>query len=138
MKALRDFIASPASLERVTSGDGKQKEGLYRDQAKAMLRAISPQPGPDEEVAWVNIQWKLSALGEKLWAAGHICASREYAVGFDPFKSWGRKLRQIALSRFGYDFDDAIAYPTASLFIIEEGRDICKRFLDNKEAICEV
>jgi len=69
----------------------------YREQAKAMINAIQPQPGPDDEIAGVTIQWKLSALGERLWAAGHICGSREYAVGFDPFKSWGRKLRYIAV-----------------------------------------
>ena len=130
-KSLRGFIASPASLGRRESADGRRGECTYREQAEAMIRAITPQPGPDDEVAWITIQWRLSALGGKLWAAGHICASREYAIGFDPFKGWGRRLRQIALSRFGYDFDDAIAYPSASLFIIEEGRSICKRFLDN-------
>ena len=135
IKALRDFIASPASLDQAESSDGKKKGGTYRKHAKAMMRAIRPQPGPDEDVAWVTIQWKLSALGERLWEAGHVCGSREYAVGFDPFKSWGRKLKCIALSRFGYDFDDAAAYPTASLFIIDEGRDICQRFIENKEAI---
>ena len=50
-------------------------------------------------------------------------------------RAGGRKLRYIALSRFGHDFDDAAAYPTASLFIIEEGRAICKRFIENKEDI---
>ena len=34
VKALREFIASPASLDQVESSDGKRKDCTYREQAR--------------------------------------------------------------------------------------------------------
>ena len=43
------------------------------------------------------------------------------------------------MKKFGFDFDDAVSYPyhysTSSLFIIEEGQNICRSYLDNKNLI---
>ena len=136
VKAIRDFIASPESLEPYENSSGKAMVGTYREHAnKKFLNAIEPKPTNQDDDVWVTIKWRYSNLGERLVAAGIADGSRGYAIGFDPFKSWGRKMRYLALSRFGLDFDDSAAYPTASLHIIEEARGICKQFLDNEEII---
>ena len=136
LKALRDFIASPESLELYSNSDGTARNGTYREAATNMINAIStPPPSVQEDVTWVKIKWKYSRLAERLIASGHVQSSREYAIGFDPFKGWGRKLRHLALRRFGFDFDDAAAYSNASLFFIEVNQSICKQYLDHKDLI---
>ena len=135
LKALRAFIADPISAQMFVNEEGNGVQKSLREQAITMIGLIQPIPAPTDEEVWVNIKYKFSAVGERLWEAGHVLGSREYAIGFDPFKNWGRTLRHIALNRFGYDFDDAAAYPTASLFMIEEGREICELFLKHKELI---
>ena len=61
-----------------------------------------------------------------------------YAKGFDPFGSvWGRHVRYLALARYGYDFDDAAAYPTAGLEIIDLGRQEVQRFVTNKKIVLQ-
>ena len=76
----------------------------------------------------ILIEYRYSAVGEALMDAGHISGSREYAKGADPFKL-PKRLRNLALARFGFDLDDDGSHPRASAYLIEEGRELAQRFL---------
>ena len=51
-------------------------------------------------------------------ASGWFTGGREYAKGADPFKL-PRRLRNLALRRFGHAFDDSASYPRAALYVIQ-------------------
>ena len=51
-----------------------------------------------------------------------------YGKGADPFKL-PKKLRNLALAKFGYDLDDDGSHPRASAYLIAEGRELVQRFL---------
>ena len=90
---------------------------------------------PDQDTAWLPKQWHHSALGDHLLAAGYIMGSRNYAHTLDPFANYGKQVRWAAHARFGEDFDDRAAYPTASNAMIETGRELCETYVRNKDAI---
>ena len=77
---------------------------------------------------YVDVEYGYAAKGEALIEAGHITCAREYAFGPDPFKL-SKKLRQLALARFGYDFDDTGSYPRAGAHLIHTGREMMYSFL---------
>ena len=54
---------------------------------------------------FIDIEYKFSNRTTTLVATGWLTGGREYAIGADPFKL-PRNIRNVALKRFGFDFDD--------------------------------
>ena len=137
--SLRSYGATPESLRPYVNAKGQRKQwggyATFRDAANAMIAAAGVTEADPADTKWVLIQYRYGILGERLCEAGHIVASREYAVGFDPFKGWGRWLRHLALARYGYDFDDGASYPTAAAHFCDLGQPVMQRFLAHRKPI---
>ena len=86
------------------------------------------------EDSTLQLKYRMSKKGAMMFVAGYIQHSRVYSIGPDPFKL-PRKLRAIALGKFGWDFDDAASFPRACAFCVETGREICEDFLRHREEI---
>ena len=87
-------------------------------------------------IGYVDLAYRHGARTAALVAAGWLTGGRERATG-DPFSELCTCLRRIALRRFGYDFDDAAAYPRAALHAIVPFRHLAGMLLrgDNRECI---
>ena len=46
-----------------------------------------------------------------------------------------KKLRSMALARFGLDMDDAASFPTAACHMLSEGRSMATRFVRHKKQV---
>ena len=68
-------------------------------------------------------------------AAGHLTCPREYSLSVDPFVGVGRVVKEVALGRFGGDFDDSACYPTITAAIIPVGSHMATLFTEHKETI---
>eukprot|EP00966_Prymnesium_polylepis_P083905 1942753-Prymnesium_polylepis.1 len=66
--------------------------------------------------------------------AGHVTASREYALGADPFKL-PRAIRDAALAGMGWAMDDNAAYPRARIAMVPVGREGSQFLVDHREEI---
>ena len=82
----------------------------------------------------VNIQYRMPAKGAQLRAAGYVMLCRVNAGGADPF-TLPTALREMALARFGTDFDDSSSYPRGFLHMLESGAEVCRLFIENREAV---
>ena len=111
--SLMAFISSPGAADRPRDDYGrvKRREKTFGEQATEFLRQVIKE-GDGRNVGYVDIEYGYAPNGEALQEAGHMFASREYARGADPFKL-PKQLRNLALARFGYDFDDTASYPRA-------------------------
>ena len=67
-------------------------------------------------------------------ATGWITGGREYAKDTDPFKL-PKFLRNRALCRFGYDFDDSCSYPRAALRAIRCHTSLAGILIRNRDEI---
>jgi hypothetical protein len=54
-------------------------------------------------------------------AAGHLTYPREYSISVDLFVGFGRVVKEVALGRYGGDYDDNACYPTITAAIIPVG-----------------
>ena len=136
--ALREFIKSPESLAHRTLDNGRKSPNTLRKETQDFLASLHPPPTPGQHTYQLPIQWThsiLKPLAERLVASGHITTCREYAIGTDPFKKWGRVIRGVALGKFGDEMDDEASFPTAGAHLIPVGRDISRTYLRHKEAI---
>ena len=97
-----------------------------------VLRAVQPSGTPGE--GYVVITYTLSRKGAQLAAAGMIPESREYSKSTDPF-ALPRRLRYLALHKFGLDFDDASSFPRAALHLIPVGRGRAGQLIRHKKEI---
>ena len=68
-------------------------------------------------------------------AAGWLTGGREYAKGADPFR-FPRVIRNRALRRFGWDFDDAASHPRAALRCIGAHQALAAQFLRTANREC--
>ena len=73
----------------------------------------------------------------RLVAAGHVRLPREYATTTDPFLGFGRVTKEVALARFGHDFDDSACYPNVTRAFIPVGSNMANLFTSHKKAILE-
>ena len=73
-------------------------------------------------------------------AAGFLSGARVYAdeSATDPFHALPKKLRNIALAKYGIDFDDDASHLRAAVDLTHVGSDHRRRFLQNRETIMEV
>ena len=127
--ALRTFLTSPLARRRPHGDYGRvdPSSRTYGEQTRDFL-SHAQYVGTDTDTGIVDITYREAARGAAMREAGHIHMSREYAKGPDPFRL-PKMLRKIALAKFGFDFDDAAAYPRAGSHLIDEGRDLLRRFL---------
>jgi hypothetical protein len=75
-----------------------------------------------------------TAVGDQLAAAGYVVSSREYAEGTDPFKM-GRRVRALALGKFGIDLDDSASFPRAAQAFIKTGAERAGFFLKHRKRV---
>ena len=82
----------------------------------------------------LDINYRFSAVGDQLAAAGYVVSSREYAEGTDPFKM-GRRVRALALGKFGIDLDDSASFPRAAQAFIKTGAERAGFFLKHRKRV---
>ena len=101
-----------------------------RDIINDFLKNITTDPA-DPRFGYVDIEYTHARRTAALVATGWISGGREYSKGTDPFRLT-RKLRNIALRRFGYDFDDNASYPRAAFRSIPIHRHLAGILLRNQ------
>ena len=119
--ALMEYAQSPAA----DTYDGDRKK-THLDMIEELLRAVDFE---DDATGWITLSYTFSWMGARLAAGGFVRYGREYAEGKDPFKL-PKTLRQVALGRFGLDFDDSASYPTAAAALLTEASDVCQMYAD--------
>ena len=91
-----------------------------------------------DRTAWLDLQYTYgthSKVGERCVAAGHITCPREYARTLDPFSGFGKLVKEVAIGRFGTDFDDGTCYPTITAAIIPVVSHMAELFTAYKQNI---
>jgi hypothetical protein len=133
--ALRALAASPEGTETPVDKHGNAYGGTNAQIIDRFLQCC----GITQDAGVVTLRYHHSALGAALVDAGLVNASREYVMGADkskdPFTVLSKRLRQIALGRFGYDLDLSAAHPHAKLSMVESARATAAHFLDHREEI---
>ena len=95
-----------------------------------VAQGVQP-PSNKDRTAWLDLQYsfgKHSKVGERLVASGHIVCPREYALSLDPFAGFGRIVKEVALGRYGEDYDDAACYPSITAAIVPIGSRMANLF----------
>ena len=103
----------------------------YSQAIDSLLAAVKTRASGESYIA---LTYRHSALGQDLMDAGHVTASREYAVGIDPFKL-PREIRDAALENMGWAMDDNAAFPRARIAMVPVGRTESQYLVDNREEI---
>jgi len=135
--ALRAFALTAAADERPVDKHGKPYDGTYRQLVTWFLAKVERADAP---IGHVTIRYRHSRLGAALVDAGIVVASRQYARpedwGKDPF-TLPKKLRGIALARFGFDFDDRAAHPHAQQQCVrqQQAQSETQKFLRHRDTI---
>ena len=99
------------------------------------LSHVSPSPN-DPDTGFIDIEYTYGKRTSALVATGWITGGREYAKNADPFKL-PKFLRNRALCRFGYDFDDSCSYPRAAFRAIRFHAHLAGILIRNREEIME-
>ena len=133
-RAVTDYIQSTTS--DIDHGqDSNNKGKTRRKTAKQLIQRVTQEGKTDTQGNhWIHIDWSHCAIGRRMVAAGHITQSREYAKGTDPFKC-GTIIRQIAMSKFGLEGDDAGSFPNAGVQMCPIGKSTCEIFTENRDSI---
>ena len=132
---LQAYVVSDESLEVFSSqmGAGAATQRTGRELVTTFLQHVTLDSS-DPSMGSISIVYRHSEAAEQMIAAGFIVASREYAVGADPFRL-KRKLRALALARFGFDFDDSASFPRAALALLCAGSSRARAFLGARKQI---
>ena len=102
---------------------------------QAVQRTGEGEPKLDAAGRWeLRVAYKHCERGRDLIEAGHITGAREYAIGVDPFK-WSKRVRACALEGVGVGMDDNAAYMRIRMALVDTGREICEKFLRNRECV---
>ena len=102
---------------------------------QAVQQTEEGEPKLDAEGRWeLRVAYKHCERGRDLIEAGHITGAREYAIGIDPFK-WSKPVRACALEGVGVGMDDNAAYMRIRMALVDTGREICEKFLRNRECV---
>jgi ribonuclease HI len=102
-----------------------------------MPAAPTTQPDSDR-IAWLDLRYGYgtqSQLGRRLVASGHIRLPREYSTSTDPFLGFGKVVKEVAIARFGHDFDDQACYPNVTAATIPIGSQMADLFTTHKNHI---
>ena len=105
--ALEEFALTRAAEEVPRDKHGQAVYGgSYRDIIARYLSRVQRGEGG----GYVRVDYRHTKLGAGLKDAGLVSESREYAMRadrlLDPF-ALPKRLRTLALARYGFDFDDA-------------------------------
>ena len=107
IKALESYANSPAG-NTVFRSQKKHQQVLVGKTVRTVindfLSHVSSSPN-DPDTGFIDIEYTYGKRTSALVATGWITGGREYAKNADPFKL-PKFLRNRALCRFGYDFDD--------------------------------
>ena len=129
-EALEAFANSEEGAAVVLHADGTSYERTGAVLANDFLSHVITAGG----TSFIDIDYRFSPRGQAAVDAGFVAHSREYAVGADPFKL-PKRLRGLALARYGLDFDDAAAFPHAGASLLRCGAARARQFLAHREAI---
>ena len=105
MRAVNEMAVGWRRHIVATRRDGRSYDQTYGQMARNLIGAVEID-ADDPTAGTLTIEYRHSATGAALVDAGYVTASREYAIGVDPFEM-PRALRGAALARWGHDFDDA-------------------------------
>ena len=139
-EALAEIAGKKGKEGMAHKGGEQQKGGLTVEEAVQRL-AGSLERDVDGEI-WkgedgrprLRIEYRMCEKGRDLFEAGHITGAREYAIGLDPFK-WRKEMRHAIMRGHAVEYDDSAAFVRVRMKLVEAGREICERFLDNRECI---
>ena len=82
----------------------------------------------------LRIEYRMCEKGRDLFEAGHVTGAREYAIGVDPFK-WRKEVRHMIMRGHAVEYDDSAAFVRIRMKLVEAGREICEKFIDNRECV---
>ena len=135
VEKLEAYVASNESLELLQPRKGTAAAQTGRAIVQQFLQHVNREPN-DQSTGWMELSYRHSEAGAQLVAAGFVVDSREYANGPDPFKL-RKKLRAMALGRFGLDLDDSASFPRAVCEMLETGKTLAAMFLTQRQHIME-
>ena len=118
--ALKEYAASNAGAKIIITNKKHQQhfnKKTIRYVITEFLDNVTPEDD-DNNTGYIDIHYSHGRRTAALVATGWFTGGREYAKNADPFKL-PRRLRNLALRRFGHDFDDSASYPRAALFVIQ-------------------
>ena len=138
LKALESYANSPAG-NTVFQSQKKHQQVLVGKTVRTVindfLSHVSSSPN-DPDTGFIDIEYTYGKRTSALVATGWITGGREYAKNADPFKL-PKFLRNRALCRFGYDFDDSCSYPRAAFRAIRFHAHLAGILVRNREEIME-
>ena len=138
IKALESYANSPAG-NTVFRSQKKHQQVLVGKTVRTVindfLSHVSSSPN-DPDTGFIDIEYTYGKRTSALVATGWITGGREYAKNADPFKL-PKFLRNRALCRFGYDFDDSCSYPRAAFRAIRFHAHLAGILVRNREEIME-
>ena len=126
VRALTAFAASDGGLRHPINKKGERYGGSYRFLISRLIRHVST--ADHHGVGLLTIQYRHSELGAVMMDCGVIVASREYAIGAAPIK-WPKRIRALALARFGAESDDSKCHPRGLAAIVDPVADLVGFFV---------
>ena len=139
-KALEEVVEQKGAEGVAQKREGQQKGGLTVEEAVERLTG-SAERGLDGEVMvgrdgrpMLRIEYRMCEKGRDLFEAGHVTGAREYAIGVDPFK-WRKQVRHMIMRGHAVEYDDSAAFVRIRMKLVEAGREICEKFIDNRECV---
>ena len=136
--ALSLFARSTEADEIPSNKHGEPYRASYRKLIKDFLKNVRDHKVRGGSIRGaVTLTYRHKGIGAELVAAGIISGARVYVdeVEGDPFSALPKKLRHIALAKYGVDFDDDSSHPRAAVDLTHIGSDHRQRFIHNKHAI---
>ena len=95
-------------------------------------------PTDTDSTAWLDLIYGYgtqSQLGRRLIASGHIVRPREYATCTDPFLGFGRVTKEVAIGRYGDEYDDKQCYPNVTTATIPVGSRMADLYTSYKREV---
>ena len=131
--SLEGWATSAEGQQMVLFSDGSPSGKTGAQWVRSLLTSVVTT-GVLAGDGYIDIEYQHSTTGADLHAAGFVTSSREYAIGMDPFKL-PKAVRQIALARFGMDFDDSASYPRAGAALLQTGKTLANHLLRHRKPI---
>ena len=117
--ALKEYAASNAG-DIIIIANKKHQQQFHKKSVRSIITEFLSHVTPKHDydnTGFIDIYYTHGRRTAALVATGWLTGGREYAKGADPFKL-PRRMRNLALRRFGHDFDDSASYPRAALHAI--------------------
>ena len=137
IKALKAFAQTSDADETPTNKHGTAYRASYRTLIHDYLQQVREISNGKGTRGSVSLSYRHTGIGAELVAAGILLGARVYAdeSSKDPFTALPKKLRHIALAKYGFDFDDDASHPRAAVDLTNIGSEHRQRFLHNRENI---